>query len=123
MSTVITRDGLAIASVVHGGDLAWFHSNVGYSMDHALTHEGYDVVEHATMVASYPDCDFCGRQARYDAKTSAGPWGNLCANHYRTHGVGLGLGKGQRLVASTEPTIVEVDGTVVAVTRHVSLDN
>ncbi len=42
-------------------------------------------------------CDLCGELALYDAKTTAGPWGYLCEAHYQEHGIGLGLGRGQRL--------------------------
>ena len=42
-------------------------------------------------------CDFCGSPAKYDAKTNMGPWANMCAECYSAHGVGLGLGKWQRL--------------------------
>jgi hypothetical protein len=46
MSTiVITRDGAKIALVdgttAEFAALDWFHKNVGYSMDHAIKHEGY----------------------------------------------------------------------------------
>ena len=58
-------------------------------------------------VISLPTCDFCKqdpggdlREAKYDGKTYAGPWGYMCEEHYQEHGVGLGLGIGQRLVLS-----------------------
>lgn len=44
-----------------------------------------------------PNCDICGAEALYDAKTVQGPWGYLCESHFRSMGVGLGLGKGQKL--------------------------
>jgi hypothetical protein len=54
-----------------------------------------------TYVAELPPCDFCppssGRKAVIDGKTKAGPWANMCSIHYGRHGVGLGLGHGQRL--------------------------
>jgi hypothetical protein len=45
----ITRDGQYVATLPGGEDdaLAWFHRHVGYSMDHALTHEGYAVTTDA----------------------------------------------------------------------------
>lgn len=58
-------------------------------------------------VASLPDCDICKHvsrptnrveKARYDGKTKEGPWANMCDRHFRQYGVGLGTGKGQRLV-------------------------
>lgn len=50
-------------------------------------------------VTALPPCDLCtdGTLARYDAKTVQGPWGNLCALHFETYGIGLGVGKGQEL--------------------------
>lgn len=51
-------------------------------------------------VTRLPECDLCadGTPAQYDAKTRMGPWGNLCERHFQRDGIGLGLGKGQRLV-------------------------
>lgn len=50
------------------------------------------------VVAVLPACDFCGWVASYDAKTQKGPWANMCEDHFQANGVGLGLGRGQRLV-------------------------
>jgi len=49
-----------------------------------------------------PRCDLCRVEtpAQYDAKTIHGPWANLCQEHFDEIGVGLGLGKGQRLVVT-----------------------
>ena len=55
-------------------------------------------------VASLPVCDFCPATAKYDGKTASGPWAYLCAAHFKTQGVGLGTGKGQRLVVGEKPT-------------------
>ena len=51
-----------------------------------------------------PECDICkydhgksGVPASYDGKTKMGPWANMCEQHFRQHGVGLGTGKGQKL--------------------------
>ena len=56
-------------------------------------------------VREIPECDICkyeehkeGVPAAYDGKTVHGPWGYMCEKHFGTHGVGLGTGKGQRLV-------------------------
>lgn len=51
-------------------------------------------------VASLPPCDLCanGTLATYDAKTLMGPWANMCQYHFDARGIGLGTGKGQRLV-------------------------
>jgi hypothetical protein len=48
-----------------------------------------------------PVCDLCADGetiAVYDAKTIMGPWAYMCAYHFRFVGVGLGTGKGQRLI-------------------------
>ena len=54
-------------------------------------------------VSKLPDCDFCSKEghkvpARYDGKTTFGPWANMCQAHFAIYGIGLGLGRGQRLV-------------------------
>lgn len=51
-----------------------------------------------TTVTELPACDICGATAAYDAKTKFGPWAYMCELDYKLHGVGLGLGLGQRLV-------------------------
>lgn len=42
------------------------------------------------QVHEMPDCDFCEAPAPYDDKTHQGPWGNMCEEHYKQHGVGIG---------------------------------
>ena len=56
-------------------------------------------------VSHIPECDICkydhgksGVPAAYDGKTKMGPWANMCEQHFKSHGVGLGTGAGQRLV-------------------------
>ena len=49
-----------------------------------------------------PDCDFCSNEAQYDGKTRMGPWGNMCETHFKEYGIGLGLGRGQRLILKGE---------------------
>ena len=49
-------------------------------------------------VSSLPKCDFCLADAKYDAKTTLGPWANMCETHFRQFGMGLGTGKGQKLI-------------------------
>ena len=53
-------------------------------------------------VTSYPQCDFCTREARYDGKTRMGPWANMCEFHFKLYGLGLGVGRGQQLVVKTK---------------------
>jgi len=48
-------------------------------------------------VAEVPKCDVCGAKAVYDSKTIHGPWAYLCELHFRRLGIGLGVGKGQKL--------------------------
>ena len=49
-------------------------------------------------VAQIPNCDLCGQPAQFDAKIVFGPWAFLCPEHFRKLGVGLGLGRGQKLI-------------------------
>jgi hypothetical protein len=51
-------------------------------------------------VKKLPPCCICTKPAHYDAKTTIGPWGYLCSDHFAEHGIGLGLGLGQRLVVA-----------------------
>jgi len=53
-------------------------------------------------VLELPKCDFCEEKAKYDGKTLLGPWGFMCEKHFQRHGIGLGLGKGQRLLVKGE---------------------
>jgi hypothetical protein len=44
------------------------------------------------------NCDICGSALKtqfVDGKTTFGPWGMLCPECHKKHGVGLGTGKGQ----------------------------
>lgn len=55
------------------------------------------------VVLELPNCSFCQEQGKevkadYDGKTIFGPWANMCSQHYGQYGIGLGLGKGQRLL-------------------------
>jgi hypothetical protein len=58
-------------------------------------------------VAKLPPCDihiaYRNRndvEAKYDGKTTQGPWAYMCQACFDEHGVGLGTGLGQRLVVS-----------------------
>ena len=51
-------------------------------------------------VLELPDCQMDHAQpvlARYDARTTLGPWAYLCEAHFQEYGVGLGTGNGQKL--------------------------
>jgi hypothetical protein len=56
-----------------------------------------DLVE--TKVLTLPKCGICKvRNAQYDGQTQQGPWAYMCEACFQIHGIGLGLGKGQRLI-------------------------
>ena len=58
------------------------------------------------VVSQIPACDFADlnhrddpdRAATVDGLTTAGPWAYMCDGCHERHGVGLGAGRGQRLV-------------------------
>lgn len=56
-----------------------------------------------TYVDKLPKCNFCGAEAYYDARTTSGPWAYMCEACFKTHGVGLGVGRGQRLEVKSAP--------------------
>ena len=43
-------------------------------------------------------CDICGKKALYDGRTINGSWAYLCQFCMDYFGIGLGQGKGQKLV-------------------------
>lgn len=55
-------------------------------------------------VATIPNCDICRERsnkttpAEFDGKTIFGPWANMCRDDFMQYGVGLGTGRGQRLI-------------------------
>jgi len=54
-------------------------------------------------VGERPKCDICrmkgiNSEALYDAATVHGPWAYMCQMHFNQIGVGLGTGRGQRLL-------------------------
>jgi len=51
-----------------------------------------------------PRCNFCNKAAMYDGKTKSGSWAYMCEEHFKMRGVGLGIGRGQRLVLRREKT-------------------
>lgn len=61
-----------------------------------------------TRVPELPSCDICSMlgvfmvPARYDGATVHGPWAFMCEDHFRSDGVGLGTGMGQRLILPDE---------------------
>lgn len=57
-------------------------------------------------VRELPACDLCKQEGRddvpahYDGATIYGPWAYMCEAHHGLYGVGLGTGRGQKLVLS-----------------------
>lgn len=54
------------------------------------------------------NCDFCKMeglevQAQFDGKTVHGPWAYMCNAHFGVMGIGLGTGRGQRLIVGERP--------------------
>lgn len=50
-------------------------------------------------IEEFPDCDICQiLKAQYDGKTVNGPWAYMCSDCFSQKGIGLGMGKGQKLV-------------------------
>lgn len=45
-----------------------------------------------------PKCDFCDLPAEYDCKTKKDFWAYTCKRHYLLNGIGLGMGKGQKII-------------------------
>jgi len=63
--------------------------------------KGVMMVAHESVeVSKLPRCDFNEGHppAAVDGKTNMGPWAYMCEGCFQSHGVGLGLGKGQRLI-------------------------
>ncbi len=59
---------------------------------------------HEAVISDSKECDFCsdGTEADYDGKTKMGPWAYMCETHFQSMGIGLGSGKGQKLVTRAE---------------------
>ena len=54
------------------------------------------------IVSEQKHCDFCSADAGYDGRTKMGPWANMCESCFKSHGVGLGYGHGQKLIVSQD---------------------
>lgn len=53
-------------------------------------------------------CDVCHRELRkefIDGKTTMGPWAIMCSRCHKSHGVGLGTGRGQKYSLETQEKI------------------
>ena len=68
----------------------------------------------SVKVSELPQCSFkdnlrasppwCrdGGEAHYDGKTIYGSWAYMCEEHFSAYGVGLGTGRGQKLILRKE---------------------
>lgn len=54
------------------------------------------------QVKELPKCDFCGKPAPYDDKTTRGPWANMCRNCWKLYG--FGIGSKRELIEKKKPT-------------------
>lgn len=67
-------------------------------------------------VSRLPFCDMCrdGQTlAKYDAKTTMGPWANMCEKHWKQYSLGtLGTGLGQELILA-QPKEAKAPGMTV----------
>lgn len=61
------------------------------------------------VVDKLPLCQLCQQDplilyqvAHYDGKTRMGPWAYMCRQCFKQYGIGLGLGKGQKLILKEE---------------------
>ena len=62
-----------------------------------------------------PQCDIHlhvhrtpGVPATVDGATRSGRWAYMCEDCFREHGVGLGIGRGSRLLTLTDPPALRV---------------
>ena len=49
------------------------------------------------LVNEVKGCSFWSEKAIVDGRTKMGAWAFMCEKHFKKYGVGLGLGKGQKL--------------------------
>lgn len=76
------------------------NDNAERSIIDDLDREDEDLTE--VVVDELPKCNFCDKPALYDGKTLNGPWAYMCEEHYSYWGVGLGTGRGQKLIIKEE---------------------
>jgi len=76
----------------------WSHTGAPCEMEQEIAEELLsqgDLTE--VIVPKKPKCDFCNAEAEFDGRTVLGPWAYMCDLHFGQYGVGLGLGRGQKL--------------------------
>jgi len=74
------------------------HSRAVLQLIEAMDGMNSDHTEVVYEGGNLPNCDICGKEAHYDAKTRMGPWAYVCEEHFFTERCQLGLGLGQRLL-------------------------
>jgi len=62
-------------------------------------------------ISEFPNCQVCkengiNRKAKYDARSRHGWWAYMCESHYDQIGIGLGTGKGQKLILKVEGKVI-----------------
>lgn len=66
-----------------------------------------------TWCGEVGNCDICCKpitESFVDGKTRMGPWAKMCHRCVMTHGVGLGLGRGQRYTKNAKGVFEKVEG-------------
>lgn len=58
-----------------------------------------------SMTCDFHGCDLSKYEFFVDGKTKMGPWAVMCPKAFRTYGVGIGLGKGQKYDGKTREKI------------------
>ena len=53
-------------------------------------------------VLEFPNCVFCGKEAKFNARTQADLWCYLCEACFMEYGLGLGPTDGQMLVLKSK---------------------
>lgn len=52
-----------------------------------------------TKLRELPICNLCNlKKAKYDGKTKIGAWAYMCNTCFKLYGIGLGTGRGQKLI-------------------------
>lgn len=74
-----------------------------------------------------PNCDICKQQgitkeASYDDKTTTGPWANMCEEHEKQYGVGVGYRLEKRVKIAAEKTN-RVPTVVIPLTEDLVMDS
>ncbi len=64
---------------------------------------GKPVYSGKSTVVKEATCNFCQEPAIVDGRTTMGAWGDMCGEHYKVYGVGIGVGYGQRFINKPEP--------------------